>query len=320
MPEPANTNPPLPNSDQVICTLFEGDYSLGLATLINSIVRGGFRGLFWIGFRGGLPAWTADLKRRTDGLFEVGEALLGFEELQTGSHFGQYKSVFLSSIADREIAKKYLWYFDPDITVKCEWRFFEKWARHGVCLCQDDGYGFMPSRHPLRCAWIELAHESGWGEPRNALSQYFNSGFVGLDVMHRSFLAQWLAAVQLARQSGVKPDQFQKGSRIQTFFTVDQDAMNIAAMYCDVPLSTMGPEGMDFFHGGYTMFHSITSPKPWRKNFLRRWLRGAAPTKADMHFLECADGPIYPYPASILRRKRRHARIAALLSRFYRIS
>ncbi len=319
MPDQIELQPALPSHNQVVCTLIEGDYHLGLAALVNSILRGGFRGLFWIGYRGPLPPWTTQLSRDTDGLFEVGDARLGFEVQKTQIHFGQYKSEFLSSILDRGITAKNLWYFDPDITVLCGWNFFEQWVRHGVCLCQDDGYGFMPARHPLRCAWMDLAREAGWGEPKTELNQYFNSGFVGLEIANRDFLARWLDAVRLARANGVKPDQFQKGSRTQAFYTVDQDAMNIAAMYADAPLTPMGPEGMNFFHGGYVMHHSITAPKPWRKNFLRWALRGAAPTKADLHFLDCADGPIYPYPAGVLRAKRRAARIVALLHRFYGI-
>jgi hypothetical protein len=166
--------------------------------------------------------------------------------------------------------------------------------------------------------WMEMARAAGWGEPRNQRDAYLNSGFVGLEIEHREFLHKWRAAVKLAHENGVKQDQFQKGSRAQAFFTVDQDAMNIASMYADVPFSTMGPEGMSF-HGSLAMFHSITSPKPWRKHFLKRWLKGASPTKADMHFLECADGPIYPFSAKVLRRLRRHARLASLLSRFYRL-
>jgi hypothetical protein len=318
MPADRESQSSVPSHGQVICTLIEGDYHLGLAALINSIVRGGFRGLFWIGYRGSLPPWTAQLNRCEDGLFKVGDALLGFEEQKTQIHFGQYKSEFLSSIVDRGITTKSLWYFDPDITVMCDWNFFEKWVRHGVCLCQDDGYGFMPARHPLRCAWIELAREAGWGEPKNLLNQYFNSGFVGLDIGNRALLERWLAAVRLARANGVKPDQFQKGSRTQTFYTVDQDAMNMAAMYSDVPLSPMGPEGMNFFHGGFVMHHSITSPKPWRKDFLRAWFRGAPPTKAELHFLQCLDGPVYPYSSRELKKMRRSAAIASRLGRFYR--
>ena len=89
------------NSQQVICTLYEGDYHLGLAALINSILKGGFHGLFWVGYRGDLPPWTAQLARRDDGLFQVGEALLGFEVLDSGCHFAHFKPDFMKSIFAR---------------------------------------------------------------------------------------------------------------------------------------------------------------------------------------------------------------------------
>src|SRR5580658_22604 len=101
-----------PDNEQVICTLYEGDYHFGLAALINSIVRGGFRGLFWVGYRGELPPWTAQLQRRPDGLYQVGEALLGFELINRSGHFTQFKPEFMSTIIDRRIVRKYLWYFD----------------------------------------------------------------------------------------------------------------------------------------------------------------------------------------------------------------
>ena len=34
-------------SDTAICTLFEGDYHLGLAAFVNSLVRAGYAGTIW---------------------------------------------------------------------------------------------------------------------------------------------------------------------------------------------------------------------------------------------------------------------------------
>jgi hypothetical protein len=310
---------PLPQGhEEVICSLFEGDFHLGLAALINSIVRRGFCGLFWIGCRGVLPPWTAKLKRRDDGLFEVGNALLGFEFLKTDRHFGQYKSAFLSTVFDRGITRRYLWYFDPDITLRCAWAFIQMWVRHGVSLCEDTNFRMMHSRHPLRCAWVELARTAGWGEPRLLSERYFNSGFVGMDVAQRSFLDTWIAAIQLANGSGVTLNQFQKGSREQVFYTVDQDTMNIAVMYADVPFSTMGPDAMGFAPGGFAMLHGVAKPKSWRKKFLRSALNGVPPSPGDKHFIACLDGPIFPYPPGKVRRMKFSAALAALIGRFYR--
>jgi hypothetical protein len=252
--------------DQVICTLYEGDFQLGVAALINSIVRGGFRGLFWIGNRGDLPPWTTQLTCREDGLFQIGDALLGFETIDSQRHFGQFKPEFMSSIVDRGIARMHLWYFDPDITVRCEWSFFERWVRHGVCICQDMTTSSMASNHPLRCEWVELASNAGWDVPFRQQERYYNSGFVGLDIEYRAYLDTWKAAVRLANASGVKHDQFQKGSRAQTFYTVDQDTMNIAAMYAPVPLTTLGPEGMGWVTGGFTMHHVLGRKSHGGKN------------------------------------------------------
>ncbi len=318
MSEPAGLSLTLPHHDQVICSLFEGDFHLGLAALINSLVKAGFCGLFWIGCRGILPPWTNQLKRSEDGLFQVGGASLGFETIKSERHFGQYKPEFLSSVIDRGIARKHLWYFDPDITVICEWGFYERWVRHGVCLCQESTMGTMSSRHPFRCEWIDLARGAGWGEPLRQQDRYYNSGFVGLDVAHRAFLARWMGAVRLANRFGLPPGQFQNRPPTQLFATVDQDSLNIATMYSETPFSTMGPEGMGFVPGAIAMYHSVGPPKPWRKKFLRSCLRGIPPNSADKHFLLCANGPIYPYTRAALRRLRVFAAMTALLGRFYR--
>lgn len=304
--------------DQVICTLFEGDFQIGVAVLINSIVRHGFKGLFWVGCRGQLPAWTAPLRRREDGLFEVGDALLGFETIDSARHFGQFKPEFLARIIDAGITRRYLWYFDPDITVRCNWSFYEMWVRHGVSICQENVMGLMPSRHPLRAEWMRLAAEAGWGEPARVQERYYNSGFVGLEAANRGFLDTWMAAIRLANSNGVTVNQFQKGNRLRTFYTVDQDTMNIATMYAKEPISAIGPEGMGFTHGGYTMFHSVGPAKAWRKKFLRSWLRGVPPTPGEKHFLLNADGPLHPYSAGALRGLRMRAGLAAFLGRFYR--
>jgi hypothetical protein len=307
----------VPPFEQVICTLYERDHHLGTAVLINSCVRAGFRGLFWVGNRGELPPWTVHLKQRENGLYEVGDALLGFSTVKDNRHFGQFKPSFLIGAIQKGIATKYLWYFDPDITVRGPWSFFERWLRFGVSLCQDSNFAMMPDNHPIRLEWIELARNVGWQEPARRLDRYFNSGFVGLDIQHRNYLDTWEAALQLANASGVMQDHFQKGSRAQTFFTIDQDTMNIAAMYSSAPLTTLGTEGMGWTPGGFTMYHSVGQDKPWRKPFLRALIRGYPPNNGDKHFLALVDGPIWPFSAAKLKRMRRNARIAAFFGRFY---
>ena len=50
----------------LVCTLFEGDYHLGLAALINSLVRNGYRGRIAVGYHGALPPWLNQLQAAGD--------------------------------------------------------------------------------------------------------------------------------------------------------------------------------------------------------------------------------------------------------------
>ena len=317
MSENRTTTPTLPSHDQVICTLFEKDFHYGVAVLVNSLVQAGFRGLIWAGYRGEIPAWTEAQPRLSNGLLDLGGATLGLEKIEIGKHFGQFKPDFMESLICRGIARSRLWYFDPDITVRASWSFFERWLEFGVALCQEITMGTMPSNHPLRCEWMRLARDAGWRQPVRQLDRYYNSGFVGLRVELCAFLKAWQKAVGLANSSGVKDDTFQKGKREQTFYTVDQDSLNIASMYAEVPLSTVGPEGMGFIPGGFLMYHSVGRVKPWRKNFLTYALKGIPPSNADKHYLACAEGPIRPYATSKLRKVKIQASIGSAIGRFY---
>ncbi len=304
--------------DQVVCTLCEGDYHQGVAVLINTLVNGGFTGLFWVGHRGPLPPWVAQLGKREDGLYQVGNASLGFQTIEDSRHFTHVKPRLMTDLIHQGIAGNLLWYFDPDITVRCNWSFFERWIRFGVCLNQEISMGVMASDHPIRCEWMELARRAGWGEPLRQQERYYNAGFIGLALKDRAFLDTWLAANELASAAGVDLTLFQTGSRVNTFHFADQDAMNIAAMYAPTPLTTIGPEGMGWITGGFTMYHSVGSAKPWRKNFLVAALRGIPPSNADKHFLDSAWGPIQPFPLKRLKRQRSMARWASFIGRFYR--
>lgn len=302
----------------MVCTLFEGDFYLGVGALINSIVQNGFRGLFWVGYRGNLPRWVTDLARDEHGLYVVGEARISFEELPNARHFGQYKAEFMSSLFDRGIARRQLWYFDPDITVRCDWSFYERWLRFGICLCHDMRPNMISGSHPLRLEWIDLARKAGWGEPLRVPDRYYNSGFLGVRLENRSILRNWIKAIDLANAEGVRRDQFQQGTRAQTFYTVDQDTLNFAAMYAVAPFSTIGVEGMGWASGGFTMYHSVGHYKPWRKAFVRSAIFGYPPSNGDKHFLSNADGLIRIYATAWeLRRRRMGARAGAFLGRFY---
>jgi hypothetical protein len=305
-------------SDQVVCTLYEGHYHYGLAGLVNSLVRGGFTGLIWVGYRGPLPPWIHQLQKLGELLYALpGGGKISFEALGTGVHFTNYKPDFLLHLIERNISTKYLWYFDPDITVRCSWRFMTDWIRQGITLCEEITNGTMPANHPLRLMWVEAARESGWSEPLAERNRYYNGGFIGFHVEQKAIASLWKSGLVFADSSGSSLNCFMKGQREDTFYIADQDALNLALMYTTAPLSTIGPEGMGFVPGGFTMYHSVGSPKPWRKSFLRYALRAIPPTNNDKHFLAMMEGPIRPYSPMTLRWKKLTCSIASLIGRFY---
>lgn len=101
------------------------------------------------------------------------------------------------------------------------------------------------------------------------------------------------------------------------FYGIDQDALNMAAMYTELPLTTMGPEAMGFVPSGFTMYHAV-GEKPWRGSLLLRALGGVPPSDATKFFFTQVLSPIRPYSPISLGVKRFTCWIAALIGRFYR--
>jgi hypothetical protein len=318
MQNDAITLGPHPRSDQVVCTLFEGHYHFGVGALFNSLVTGGFRGLLWAGYRGTLPPWTNQLTEVGEQLFQLPNgAQIKFEKLDIEVHFTNYKPDLMLDLIRRGVATKLLWYFDPDITVQCSWGFLLRWAKRGVSICSEITNGYMPEKHPVRCMWEDAARDAGWGPPVTAQTRYYNAGFIGLDIAYASFLKRWKFAIEIATQTGVDLKDFMLGTREDAYFCVDQDSLNLTTMYATEPISAIGPEGMGFIHGGFTMFHMVGSPKPWNKKYFLSALRGIPPGRGDKHFLASAKAPIRLYSPGKLRLMRLDASAGALIGRFY---
>ena len=306
--------------ETAICTLFEGDYHFGLAAFVNSLVRAGYAGTVWAGYRGALPPWLNQLKR-LDGPGEeyrvTSQVRLVFVPVVTYFHFANYKPQFMLDLfAGPTRNCGYLWYFDPDIFLRCSWSHYTKWQRHGIALCEEIVYYHLSENDPLRFQWIEIGTEMGLGEPR-ALSRYFNSGMVGLARAHVEFLHLWVRILDRANTMGHNLDAFRAGTREMPFYAGDQDALNIAAMYTQHPLTTMGPEAMGFVPSGFTMYHAV-GQKPWRGSSLLRALAGMPPSDADKFFFTQVSSPIRAYSPARVFAKRIACSIAALIGRFYR--
>jgi hypothetical protein len=309
---------PASRTRHTICTLFEGDYHHGVAALVNSLARAGYEGTVWIGYRGSLPVWVNQLKSlNVPGEYLVADKIrLAFVLLNTKIHFANYKPQFmLDLLANQANDADHMWYFDPDICLRCSWSFFETWSRFGIAICQDAINNILPANDPLTLQWIEIGINAGLGRPRPLL-HYFNSGMVGVSVANKSFLELWQRMIELAIAGGSNTHKFSTGNRERPFFMLDQDAMNIAAMCTEHPLTTMGPDAMGFIPGGYTMYH-VMGPKPWRGSMTRRALDGRKPSLASKFYLTHTTSPIRIYSPLQLRLKKLDCSVATAIGRFY---
>jgi hypothetical protein len=324
-----------------VCTLFEGHYHYGVGALANSLYARGFRGTIYAGYRGELPPWvrengkaesrkqtterlTSDpnpnpnpmVSDETTGFSPADGLTLRFVPLATDWHLTNYKPRFLLELFANDMSLDRIFYFDPDIVVKCPWTFFEDWVQPGVALVEEIATNGMPYNHPLRRKWLDVAAELGI-PAKPAFSQYFNGGFIGVRRFLTPSLEDWNRIMNHLWNLGIDLKLFMPNSRVHPFCSADQDTMNIFAMAVEPYLSTIGPEGMDFIPGGFTMSHAVGGPKPWRKNYLTSAFKGNKPTLADKSFWNNVNEPISLFSVRLMRSRRVMMDAASLIGRFY---
>jgi hypothetical protein len=307
------------NCDETICTLFEGDYHFGLAAFVNSLVRAGYAGTVWAGYRGAKPPWTDQLKPLDDLGSEymvADQVRLVFLRVDADIHLTNYKPRFMIDLLNGPASScEYIWYFDPDVSLRCSWSFFSDWRKYGIALCQEIVTNILPEDSPLRHKWEESATSIGLGKPRS-LNHYYSGGMVGVSSAHIGFLELWQRLIKHAELMGCDLKGFMLGTREMPFHASDQDALNIAAMYTEHPLTTMGPEAMGFVPAGFTMHHAV-GPKPWRGSLFLRALAGHSPFPAAKFFFTQVSWPIRPYSTLTLKLKQLDCALAAFIGRFY---
>ena len=306
--------------NSAICTLFEGNYHYGVGALANSLYTQGYRGMIYAGYRGALPSWAANAKNG-QGFSEFSPAtglVLRFIPLTTTIHLTNFKPDFMLSLWQTHCPQaQSLFYFDPDITVICRWSFFEEWVQAGVALCADINPS-MPANHPIRYAWKQFYLPHGI-MVRRELDTYFNGGFVGLLREQIKFLDGWQKLQELMAPEIGGMKNVNVRDRTFLFNKTDQDALNIAAMTCESPISPVGQDGMDLQLGGgaYVMSHALGAQKPWNKKHIRNLLlRGNSPSRADRLFFRNVESPIRLYSSTTLAVKRFLLLMASFLGRF----
>lgn len=302
-----------------IVTLFEGDFILGVGALVNSLQRFGFTGRVYAGYKGDLTGWTAkSVDCQTYRRYDVSEGLeIRFVKVESDWHLSNLKPEWILKFWDTwEPNAPAVFYFDPDIVIKCRWSYFEEWASYGVALCQEVVMRSMPDSHPLRQYWRRWAAARGWKSVRE-MHIPMNGGFVGVSKAERSMLELWRdMMIELDKELPLKA--FGPEKRDYPFHMTDQDVLNIVAMTYPGELSIIGPEGMDFDPGGFTMSHATGKPKPWRKNFLKSALQGNPPSVSDRQWLANTTGAIRVLEPADLKYRQRSLKIGAALGRFFK--
>ena len=316
------------------CTLFEGHYHFGLASLANSLYQNGYRGTLYAGYRGALPSWAKNTKPVDFGKWNGAESIeiasdfrLTFLPLSTDSHLTNYKPEFMLGVMDAltNSAAESLFYFDPDICVNKEWRYFEQWVDCGIALCEDVNSP-LPQNHPRRVGWrryfdglnISLTFKE---------AHYVNGGFVGVTVQMRDFLKLWLKVMHAIGDhiGGLQTAKVERGESFShkgfwdCFDASDQDALNVALEATDMAVSVIGKEAMAFKSGLAMMPHALGTPKPWKKRFITDAIKGHAPRLVDKLYLQY-QSPICAHSAFSLCRMRCSCKIASAIGRIVRKS
>ena len=308
-----------------ICTVFEDHYHKGVAVLINSLYNWEFRGHFYAGYRGDLPTW-ANAAEANNKLNWIGAKTLRpaeglqihFLPIETEFHLAHYKPTFmlrlLNGPANEATA---LAYFDPDIVNLCKWSFYEKWMSFGVAMVHEIVSNDMPLTHPTRMQWYNIIKDLN-REPKRQILSYINCGFCGVSRKHIEFLKVWSEIIQVAvKDYQMDAATFIAYDRTTPFYSIDQDAFNIAAMCCESPISEMGPEAMDFVGSGWTMSHATGSPKPWNRNFILSAMNGIPPSRTDKLFWDNTLTPLLLYKKIKRLKMKFIIKLSAFISRFY---
>lgn len=306
-----------------VCTLFEGHYHYGVAALINSLYKNGYEGEIFVGYRGDLPFWAkgsipaSKLLWEGASTFSTKMVQVHFLPISTTRHLTNYKPAFMLTL--RQYITNGMFYIDPDIMIKCKWAFFEEWIEYGVALCQEIVWNNFSPNNPKRKQWEKILIKFGYSIER-PLSVLFNGGFCGLNISSFEFAAIWEEIIDKGITEGLfDSHHFTKAIEKTNIFSAgDQDALNMAAMACQLPISDVGPEGMDFIPGGWLMSHATGSPKPWKKNYLLAALKGFPPTMAEKTYWMNANGIIKTYTGRSIWLKQLSIKWASFIGRFYK--
>ena len=318
-------------SDDIICTLYEGDFHMGVGGLANSLHAVGFRGTLLVGYRGDLPEWCHPLTDERKGELSVqtlnAQSLtIHFVKVDTDYHLTNYKPDFMLIAAKNFPEAKNLFYFDPDIVLTETWCYYQEWVKFGVALCEDINSP-ITKNHPQRLAWREYFAKYGFTLTYKD-SIYVNGGFVGLRREQIDFLELWKSIQEAMAPSigGLSKSSIGKSGTprpiskdaIYTFYKTDQDALNATTEAYPRDCSTIGKEAMGFKQGFKLMAHAQGRYIPWSKAYCRTTLSAHPPSFAEKEYWKHVSAPIALIPPIRLKLIKLKIGLCGFIGRFYR--
>ncbi len=315
-----------------LCTLFEGNYHLGVAALVNSLVINGFSGDIFVGYRGDLPTWVKqsdiELDWKWDGMtpMKISENVnVFFLPLSTNYHFTNYKPNFMLELWKGPASQaEEMYYLDPDIVVCLHWPVFSLWVNCGVALCADINSP-MTENHPKRIKWREYFTDYDLNL-KFKTEIYVNGGFVGLKRSEIKFLEVWMKIQEsMAHKIGGLSKSSLAGEAMDpsemTIFSpfgkTDQDALNATVEAFDGKMSMLGRDAMGFETSHAILPHALGQPKPWDKKYLNAAASGVTIRQIDKQYWNNAYQPIEIYSNMKLFRKKMAIKAAVFINRFY---
>jgi hypothetical protein len=300
------------NMNLAIFTLFEGDYHLGVAALINSAAACGFRGRFFVFYRDRLPPWFSPELDRS--LQQSGIQLV-FEACNPPRHLGYHKPFAARQILAEHPDLDGIVYADPDVAFLAPWPFFTKWVSAGVALCLDCNYPWIHKNHPWRYEWRALAKRAGL-TIRQEPAEYPNGGFFALRSDDREFLEHWIAGILQFEKEGGNTGQYAMAARPGAISS-DQDILATSLYAATTEPSYLGLEGMGFNGHFLILSHAVEGPKPWRWCSVKEAVRGKKPTMGVKIWLRNSHDPIPAISRSTLFLKKVDLSLGLLISRFW---
>ena len=158
------------------------------------------------------------------------------------------------------------------------------------------------------------------------IDYYVNSGFLSLSSVYFDFLDLWESIIDKCSSLPYVTKLYAKGEisntrgsgRWDPFQALDQDALNIALMCYQSPISILGPDIMGFTTFGLIP-HAIGRSKPWQRIYLVYAVKGYKPRPIDRAFWSYANYPLRNYSSLHFILKKIDLFISLLLTRFFKV-